>query len=307
MTDFVMLPIPTKDLAPTVAEALPILQERGWRFDIKWDGVRAVLNTRTGALTNRNGRDIAYRYPELRSLTRDLPDCVLDGEIIVCGEDAMPSFSQIAQRDALESSRRIDLAAKASPAVFVVFDCLELHGDDLRARPLDERLVALADIVKPGVLPHLIPSMSSTDATAMWAGAGTLGLEGLIAKDPASSWTSGRSSSWVKLKKSRSITALVRSYKGGSGSLEGGLGALVLELQDNEDWSEVGHVGTGMSQQQRKDYQRTLDGGGHLLVEVDFMELTDAGRLRFPALRGLRTDLTTEACQLSQIRESVTN
>ena len=52
----------------TLARALP--RGDGWAFEMKWDGVRAVVYVDGGRvrLTSRNDNDMTAAYPELRGL-----------------------------------------------------------------------------------------------------------------------------------------------------------------------------------------------------------------------------------------------
>ena len=57
--------------------------DNDWIFELKWDGVRALLgwDGSAVALHSRAGKNISARYPELRGLRADRP-VVLDGEIV---------------------------------------------------------------------------------------------------------------------------------------------------------------------------------------------------------------------------------
>src|SRR3954470_11801966 len=79
-------PLP-KDLTPMLATTgvMPLKQE-AWAFEVKWDGVRALVWVDGGRLTlrSRNGNDITSSYPELRGLGLAMgsTQALLDGEIV---------------------------------------------------------------------------------------------------------------------------------------------------------------------------------------------------------------------------------
>ena len=81
----------------------------------------------------------------------------------------------------------------------MVFDLLELEREDLRPRPLQERRQALEELVAERQL--LIPARRPL-ANGLEAWDEVLGsnYEGMVAKDPASAYTPGRTRSWLKVK-----------------------------------------------------------------------------------------------------------
>ena len=81
------------------AAPLPRDDER-WAYEIKWDGVRAVVLQRAGpdALVTRNGNDITARYPELAGCNRALSmhAAILDGEVVAFDAEGRPSVRRAA-------------------------------------------------------------------------------------------------------------------------------------------------------------------------------------------------------------------
>ena len=68
------MPLPAR-VAPmmaTLADALPADDER-WAYEMKWDGVRAVVHVEGGRPTawSRNDIDITDTYPELRAMAEE--------------------------------------------------------------------------------------------------------------------------------------------------------------------------------------------------------------------------------------------
>ena len=66
----------------------------GWIHEIKLDGFR-LLSRRDAAgvrLLTRRGNDWTARYPSNRHRSRraGLPSCLIDGEVVICGEDGVP-------------------------------------------------------------------------------------------------------------------------------------------------------------------------------------------------------------------------
>jgi bifunctional non-homologous end joining protein LigD len=68
-----------------------------YRYEIKWDGFRAMVFLDRGRLRiqSRNLRDMTAEYPELQALAQVYRKrrLILDGELIALGSDGRPDFS----------------------------------------------------------------------------------------------------------------------------------------------------------------------------------------------------------------------
>jgi bifunctional non-homologous end joining protein LigD len=113
----------------------------GWIHEIKLDGFR-LLARRDGAgvrLLTRRGLDWTGRYPSIAAAVAALScrSCLIDGEVVICGEDGIPVF------DRVRYGRQPHFEA-----VLFAFDLLELGGKDLRHAPLEERKRELAKLLR---------------------------------------------------------------------------------------------------------------------------------------------------------------
>ena len=86
-----------------------------------------------------------------------------------------------------------DPDAVATPPMFMVFDLLHHSGRDLIGRPLRERRARLEDVVADNDLVLPVRRLAE-DGLKAWAQVIERGYEGLVAKDPASPYRSGRRS-----------------------------------------------------------------------------------------------------------------
>src|SRR5881396_3638634 len=116
-------------------------------FEPKWDGFRCIV-FRDGdeiVLGSRNEKPLTRYFPELMEpLKSQLPDrCVVDGEIVVMGDDHL-EFEWLQQRIHPAESR-INKLAKETPASFIAFDLLALDDRSLMDEPFRERRRLLAD------------------------------------------------------------------------------------------------------------------------------------------------------------------
>jgi len=111
----------------------------GWLHEIKHDGFR-VIARKGGAhvrLYSGPGNDLTYRFPLIVEALARLRShsCIIDGEVVACDDDGMPSFDPIRYR-------------RHDSGVFLyAFDLIELNGDDLRRDPLEVRKATLAYVL----------------------------------------------------------------------------------------------------------------------------------------------------------------
>ena len=124
---------------PRPAKEPPVGPE--WIHEIKYDGFRILVRRqdRRVRLLSRNARDLTYRFPLISAAISSLASdsCVIDGEAIVCDDNGLPVF------DVIRNYRY------GSSATLCAFDVLELNGQDLRDRPLEERKAALKMLHRP--------------------------------------------------------------------------------------------------------------------------------------------------------------
>ncbi len=289
--------------ARDTAQNIVYYMGRGFYFELKFDGIRAVVekdefgNIR---ITNRKQADITYRYPDVVAVFADIDFCgVLDGEIIVLNDKGLPDFARVHLRDAQSSERGVRRVAAANPAKFIPFDALESKGEDLRPLPYLVRrqyLFGMLDAISDQV------PISTTAGDALWTWVEQHDLEGLIAKDPQASYRAGeRDASWVKLKNTKRISALVGGYSPGKGGRE--LGALYLMLWDPQAGAlvSIGSVGSGFNQKQLVQLQADVDSGDPVVVEVEYLDVSAGGQLRMPVFKAIRRDIDPGTCTIDTL------
>jgi bifunctional non-homologous end joining protein LigD len=298
----------------------------GWLFELKYDGVRAVVSLGDSqvSIVGRSGRAETGRYPELRSLRRQVAakQAILDGEIVVLDEQGRPSFERLQSRINVVRDSDVARAAAEHPATFVAFDLLHLDGRDLMSTELRIRKKTLRDVVRDsGVL--LYADHVDTDGESLFDHARRTGVEGIVGKRAASLYRPGmRSPDWVKVKAWLTQTCVIVGYTAGRGKRREHLGALILAVLQDGRFVHCGQVGTGFDQRTLRSIREQLSARvvdrcacenaprtaepatwvePELVCEVRFAGWTSAGILRHPAFLGLRSDLTPQDC----VRERV--
>jgi bifunctional non-homologous end joining protein LigD len=142
-------------------------------------------------LLTRRGIDWTTRYPSIAATVAALAcrSCLIDGEVVICGEDGIPVF------DRLRYGSR-----PQNEAVLFAFDLLELGGKDMRRKPLEERKRALAKLLRRGDWALHFNDHINEAGDTVFRHACKLGFEGIVSKRLGSPYISGRSRHWIKSK-----------------------------------------------------------------------------------------------------------
>lgn len=284
--------------------------------EVKWDGIRAVAiwDGRRLQLRARSGNDITAKYPELTRVDAGLgPEpAVLDGEIVALDAQGRPSFPRLQKRMNLGKPREIERETPRTPVHYFLFDVLAHDGTDAAALPLEERRGILEDIAATAIAPIVLPPVFD-DVDAALAGARAFGLEGVVVKDPSSTYRRGlRAESWLKVKLTRTQEVVIGAIRPGRGGRTGSIGSLLLGIPGPDGLQYAGRVGSGFSDSTlarldevltplrtdanpfvgipRADASDALWVRPELVGEVEYAEFTPDGILRHSRWRGLRPD-----------------
>jgi bifunctional non-homologous end joining protein LigD len=299
-----------------VTGTLPV-DESGWAYEIKWDGVRVVSGIESGGvrLRSSNGNDITGRYPELQALAEALKHhaVVLDGEVVAFDEQGRPNFGRLQHRMHVASAAEVRKRAETVPITYVVFDLLHLDGNDVLPLPYVDRRRLLTELV-PDDGCWTVPAHRESDGAALLEAVAARGLEGIVAKKIQSPYLPGkRSSSWVKVKVRLRQEFVIGGWQPGQRGREGQLGSLLVGVYGDDALRYCGKVGTGFTMRELARLgdllapleidaspfdpppPRPIARVAHwvrpqLIAEVEFGAWTEEGILRHPSYLGLRDD-----------------
>jgi DNA ligase-1 len=171
-----------------------------WQVEWKYDGIRCQLIHRQGEvfLWSRGEDLINASFPDLTAAAAQLPEgLVLDGEVVIwgAGEPHPRPFAALQRRLGRRAPGRALLAQ--APASYVIYDLLEQHGSDLRARPLEERRERLHHLQEEGLpaglrLAPILPLSHWQELDPLRDRARSEGAEGVMLKNREAPYLSGR-------------------------------------------------------------------------------------------------------------------
>jgi ATP-dependent DNA ligase len=309
-------------LAPQLALSRKTLPEGDeYCYEVKLDGFRCVafVDGEEVYLQSRNGRPLGRYFPEL---TFPAGRYVLDGEIVVRDGHGHEDFDALGQRIHPAESRILKLAEE-TPAEYVVFDLLALEDEVLMDEPFvtrRERMRGLVGEKRFASAPlSTIPSSDTPEGAREWLEH----AEGAIAKERDAPYLPGERKGMVKVKRVRTIDAVVMGWR--PGKAEGTVGALILGLYDGSQLRVVGHCSGLTAAEKRRlvgflaPYETGERGTGEpsrwsagrdlewiglrpeLVVEIDFDHVS-SGRIRHGAkLRRWREDKSPQECTFDQL------
>jgi ATP-dependent DNA ligase len=309
-------------LSPELALSRKALPEGDdYVYEVKLDGFRCIafVDGEEVFLQSRNGKPLHRYFPEL---VFPPGRYVLDGEIVVRNADGREDFDAIGQRIHPAASR-IELLSHETPAVYVVFDLLARGDESLLPFPFSARRGALEQFVATAGFAQAPVELMRCVETVEEAKEWLRSAEGAIAKERSAPYLPGERKGMVKVKRVRTIDAVVVGWR--PGKHEGTVGALILALYDGDDLRVVGHC-SGLTAKAKHELVQTLapyetgERGSsdpsrwsadrdlewvalrpELVVEIDFDHVS-AGRIRHGAkLRRWRDDKPPRECTFAQL------
>jgi len=293
------------------------------QFEPKFDGQRILANVAAGqvSLWNRRRTEATATFPELSALGEALGgrSVVLDGEVVAPDAGGRPSFQRLQRRMHVVSPPARLLAQV--PVAYAVFDVLWLDGHLLVGLAQSERRRVLEGLALRGPAWQTAPVLDATPDELLEA-CRQADLEGFMAKRLDAPYLPGRrSTAWSKIKCARRREFVVGGWTEGQGARATSIGSLALgcydvtpEEAERRDRPQrllyVGQAGSGLTEDTIDDLRRLFSETATprspfhnrppmpvnyveptLVVEVQYTEVTEAGTLRQPSIKGFRADL----------------
>ena len=243
-------------------EAARLIRDPEWCLQEKFDGRRVLIEKVGDKVVGCNRRGLAISLPlsVLRDVFQIQADFVLDSESM--GDTCH------------------------------VFDLLELNGEDLRPLPLEQRLVALINLLASAQCPNLAmvhSAFSTTDKSRMFEEIRQDRREGVVLKLLRAPYTPGRPNSCgpaLKHKFTATLSAAVLRLNAQR--------SVALQILGSKGWQPAGNVTIPANQ----PLPRPGD-----VVEVRYLyAFPQSGVLFQPVCLGIRTDITAAECGTRQLK-----
>ncbi len=277
--------------------------KKGWAFEIKWDGYRAIADLRNELqLYSRNGLSYLEKFKKVaNSLKLQQHQMILDGELVAYDDTGKPNFQWLQK---IGDNPNIMV-------IYQVFDLLWLNGHStenltyLQRKELLKEALVETELVK--YHDHILE-----DGEKFFTLIEQMELEGMMAKQTESTYREGmRSSDWLKIKSQQTEEVIICGFTAPKGSRKK-FGSLILGRYNGEELIFCGHTGTGFSDKTLvelyekmkpliiekspfKTIPKTNDKPTwlkpELVAEIKFTELTNDNIFRHPVFLGLREDI----------------
>ena len=233
---------------PQLARSAKTLPGGDYSYEPKWDGFRSIafVDGDDVYLQSRNGKPLSRYFPEL---SFPAGRYVLDGEIVLFDEQGRQDFDALGQR-VHPAESRIKMLAEKTPTRFIAFDVLADGDEVLLDLPQHERRTRLEKLIDAPV--DITPVVFDPAGAQDWL----QGAEGVMAKELSAPYRPGERTGMVKIKRVRTIDAVVMGWR--PGKEEGTVGSLILGLHgDDGRLRAVGHT-SGFSAKEKRELPARL-------------------------------------------------
>lgn len=243
----------------------PSIDPTGWWISEKYDGLRGYWDGRK--LWTRKGTAIQAPDYFLAELPKDIS---LDGELWIGRGKFEETLSTVLSQTPGERWKRVQFMVFDAPKAEGTFEArvafvqATLSKENQQAKPVPQYLCK-------GTA-HLLAERDRVVG---------LGGEGLMLRQPESTYETRRSPTLLKVKPHDDAEAKVIAHLPGKGKYAGKLGALRVEMGDGVEFS----IGTGFT-----DAQRESPPPVGSVITYRFRGLTAKGLPRFPSFLRMRRD-----------------
>ncbi len=279
-----------------------------WVHEVKFDGYRLEARIENGkvALLTRNRQKWTDRFAAVAKALAalEIDTALLDGEVVVEGDNGVTSFSELVADLKAGSSDRM---------VYYAFDLLHLNGVDLRGVALVDRKAVLAEVLKGRRKGKVrFSEHVAGDGAIVLDKACELGLEGIISKRADKPYRSGRSGDWLKCTCHLTDEFVIGGYLDSAANPDA-VGALALGAYERGRLVYVGRVGTGFNRRTASEVWEAAQSlrtasspfvddldikqrrgvrwvRPELVAQVQYRAWTGDGMLRHASFKGLRED-----------------
>ena len=284
-----------------------------WIWEIKFDGYRAlaVKSGNSVTLFTPRRKSLNRQFPYIVEALVDLPEgTVVDGELVALDDSGRPDFNLLQ-----------NFRAEASRIHYYIFDLLRWKDRDLTHVPLVERRALLKSVVVIRDKRIRIADYFAAAPKDILSAVREQGLEGIIGKRKDSVYQPGkRSGAWIKYRVNRGQEFVIGGYFPGPH----GIDSLIVGYYDGDKlmyvartrngfvpasrrrvFSKLKHLVTpacpfvNLPEMRRSRFGEELNAEKmkkavwlmpEAVAQIEFLEWTEADRLRHSKFVGLRDD-----------------
>ena len=323
-------------LAYSLEKELPELgAPKDWQVEYKWDGIRGQIVKRNGEIFiwSRGEELVTSQFPELVSAMEGYQDdFVIDGEILALKDNAVLLFNDLQKR--LNRKNISKKMLEDIPVGFYVYDLLEWHGEDIRAKPLEYRRQILEQLLASVLLPNhivsseVIPFQDWNELGAIRNRARDFNSEGLMLKQKESPYHTGRKKGdWWKWKVDPlTIDAVMIYAQKGSGRRSSKYTDYTFAVKKDDGLVTVAKAYSGLTDVEITEISKFVNKNAiekfgpvrtvkpELVFEIAFEGIAYSNRhksgvaLRFPRILRWRRDKTVNDIDtIEQVKLLITN
>ena len=293
---------------------------KDWQVEYKWDGIRGQFIKRNDEvfIWSRGEELVNPQFPELvEALLKIGGDFVMDGEILVVKNGEVLNFNELQKR--LNRKTISKKMLEDLPIQAYVYDILELNGEDLRTKPLEQRRKLLENLVEAaGVSEIKLPAIIETDTweelVNIRENSRDINSEGLMLKHKQSLYHAGRKrGDWWKWKVDPlTIDAVLIYAQKGSGRRSSYYTDYTFAVKDGENLVTIAKAYSGLTDKEIMEVSRFVTKNAiekfgpvrtvkpELVFEIAFEGIGFSKRhksgvaLRFPRIVRWRRDKTVD-------------
>ncbi len=290
----------------------------------KLDGFRMQIHGKNGniQLFTRRLEEVTKQFPDVAKIAKThirSNNFIIDCEIV--GIDPKTKkytpFQNISQR--IKRKHEITKLVKELPVEIIIFDAMEINGQNLLQEPLHTRFKKLKAIIKQEKnkisLIKQLKTSSIKEAENFYQKALAMNQEGIMMKNINSVYKPGaRVGYGVKVKPTKEPLDLVITEAAyGEGKRTKWLSSFTLACKNKDELLEIGKVGTGVKEKESagisfRELTKKLEPliisqkgkqvkvKPKIIVEVSYQEIQKSQKyssgfaLRFPTFKRLRTE-----------------
>lgn len=239
-----------------------------WIWEIKLDGYRALAVKLESGVTlfSRRRKSLNRQFPYIVEALADLPaGTVVDGEVVAIDESGRPDFNLLQ-----------NFRAEASRIQYYIFDLLCWKDRDLTRVPLVERRALLKSVVVIRDERIRIADYFEAAPSDLLSAVREQGLEGVVGKRKDSLYQPGkRSGAWIKYRVNRGQEFVIGGYFPGPH----GFDSLIVGYYDGDNLMYVARTRNGFVPASRRQVFSQLK---HLVTpDCPFVNLPETRRSRF--------------------------